>query len=194
MGPEEVRRRREALNASPQELARAAGVLGSHVLAWEASTQPLSRTDIRVLEWGFERLELTKANEREEQRALANVRIRTPEEMAQLQLEAERTRHIRALEELPSVPAWLGVYFGSLLLGLTLAFLGERTFGIPGQRIIYGYSGAFFLAAAGGRPPILFRVLRYTGWFAGIRVTVQRGSGLALEMRRAASYGRGRAT
>lgn len=164
MRPEEVRQRREALNASPQELASAAGVLGSHILAWEAGVQPLSRTDVRVLEWGFERLELAKANEQEEQRALAN-------EMAQLQLEAERTRPIRALEELPSVPAWLGVYFGSLLLGLTLAFLGERTFGIPGQRIIYGYSGAFFLVAAGGRPPILFRVLRYTGWFAGIRNT-----------------------
>ena len=171
MLPEVIRRRREALNASPQELATAAGVLGSHIRAWEAGAQPLSPTDIRVLEWGFERLELIKAKEREERHALANARPRSPEEMEHLKLEMARTRHTRALEELPSVTAWLGVYFGSVIFGVALAFVVERAYGIPRERIIYGYCGALFLAAAAGRPPILYRVLRNTGWFAMIRDT-----------------------
>lgn len=64
---------------------------------------------------------------------------------------------------------WLRWYLGAALAGVIVAFGIGWLFGIHPLRAVFAVCGAMFMAAAVDRPPMAFRVLRNTGWFACVR-------------------------
>jgi hypothetical protein len=69
-------------------------------------------------------------------------------------------------ERSPNMAMFLGVYVGSLAVGIALAVILERQYGINAYRTILVYCGGFFLLGATGHPWWIFATLRRLGWFA----------------------------
>ena len=69
-------------------------------------------------------------------------------------------------ERSPNMATFLGVYVGSLAVGIALALILERQYGINAFRSLLVYGGSFFLLGATGRPWWIFATLRRLGWFA----------------------------
>jgi hypothetical protein len=63
-------------------------------------------------------------------------------------------------------------YVSFLVVGVTLALWGERRFHVRGERIILAEGAIMFTVAAIGRPHVVYRVVRNTGWFAAIQSDV----------------------
>jgi hypothetical protein len=63
-------------------------------------------------------------------------------------------------ERSPNMAMFLGVYVGSLAVGIALAVILERQYGINAYRTILVYCGGFFLLGATGHPWWIFATLR----------------------------------
>jgi hypothetical protein len=71
--------------------------------------------------------------------------------------------------EFLSFGAFFAGYIIILASLLVFAWIGQNYFVLEPHRGIFGFCGVLFLVASGGRPRILHRVVRQTGWFAAIR-------------------------
>jgi hypothetical protein len=72
-------------------------------------------------------------------------------------------------ERAPTVPQFIAVYVGFLVLSIGTAIYLEDRYGINGKKTIFVAGGTFFLIASSGRPWWLFATFRRLGWFAVIR-------------------------
>lgn len=72
-------------------------------------------------------------------------------------------------------------YVSFLVIAVTVAIWGGNHFHVDAQRIITFEGALLFLIAAVGRPNVVYRVVRNTGWFAAIESdTTMRGVLVAL--------------
>jgi hypothetical protein len=61
---------------------------------------------------------------------------------------------------------FLKLYISILASVVLISALAERLFGVDALRVGGALFGVMFLLAAGGRPRLLYKVVRSTGWFA----------------------------
>ena len=73
-----------------------------------------------------------------------------------------------ARARVPTVPEFIAVYVGLLIVAAGTAIYVERSYGINYERSVAVVGGGIFLIASLGRPWWLFSTLRRLGWFAAI--------------------------
>lgn len=73
------------------------------------------------------------------------------------------------LEAFPGMTTLLAFYVGMCAVVVGGAIVAEDSLGWSGERTVFALCGLMFLVAASQRVPIVYRVLRHTGWFVHIR-------------------------